>query len=159
MSKEKSVLASNESYLKETISLRHNIEGAFLELGERLNNIRSKAIWRGKYESYEEFLEDIKITPTIASRLVTVYTVYVLEHKVPIKKLSAVGYSLLYTAIPLLKEGNALEVVAKASELSRRDLEDELRDEKHGECNHDGDMEDYKRCVTCGKFCRVYEAK
>ena len=92
MSKEKSVLASNESYLKETISLRHNIEGAFLELGERLNNIRSKAIWRGKYESYEEFLEDIKITPTIASSLVTVYTVYVLEHKVPIKKLSAVGY-------------------------------------------------------------------
>lgn len=151
------VQQDNGRYIKETIILRNDIEGSFLELGKRLFHIHNEKMWRGQYESYEEFLEEIKLKPSVASRLETVYTVYIVEHKVPMQKLVSVGYSNLYTAIPLLGSGSAVDVVERAGSLTRKDLEQELRDAKHGECAHDGEYEVFHRCKKCGRFNKIHE--
>jgi len=128
-------LIAPEEYLAQTLSLRNQIEGSFLILGERLNKIHEEKLWSGHYESYGEFLADMKITEATASRLTTVYQTYVVERGVPIQLLAKAGWSSLYTAIPLLADQSSEDVVDKAISLRRKDLELEVKEGKNP-CSH-----------------------
>lgn len=143
------------NFLRETIDLVKQIETRFLELGSRLWTIREKKLWEEGYDSYSDFLTAARINPGHASILASIHQHYVVEGKMSYAKLAKVGYSNLYEAIPLLKSESADLVVEKARLLTRAEIKDEVRDEKHGEHEHIAGKERWGLCEVCGKFVKV----
>lgn len=147
-------------YCEETIELVYNIESAFISLGERLYKIQNERLWEGRWDSYKEYLSDIKISPGKASKIVSIYETYVLKYHVPVEKLSCVGWSSLYTMLVAVEdEKSAHDWVEKGTILRREDIEDEVRDIRLGRVCEHKDCEDFhlKVCLDCKKRFRVYE--
>lgn len=147
------------NYCEETIELVHNIEEAFLSLGERLYKIRNEKMWEGRWDSYDDFLMDIKISRARESKLVSIYEKYVLEYKIEPEKLAKVNWSNLYTMLPAVKDKkSAEEWVEKGSVMFRKDIEDEVREVKRGgPCEHEFERIVLDKCTKCFKSFRVYE--
>ena len=72
-------------------------------------------------------------------------------------ELTGIGYSNLYKAIPLIEERGIDKTVAAAETLSRDEIEDEVREKKHGNHKHKVGAERWGTCEKCGKFVRVIE--
>lgn len=134
------------SFIRDTIDLVRNIETRFLELAARLYIIQDKDLWEGRYETYNDFLAEAKITPGNASMLAKIHKAYVIEGKQPLERLAKAGYSNLYTAIPLIERDGVETTVEKARLLTRAELKEEVREEKHGDCLH---HEIIKICASC----------
>jgi hypothetical protein len=141
------------NFCESTIELVQNIEGAFIELGKRLLRIRDERLWESNWESYEEFLSEIKISPGKASKICSVYEKFVVEYGVEQEKLAGVGWSNLYSMLPAIKsKRDATEWVDKGMVLRREDIEDEVREFKHGKCDHKNFRELHIYiCNDCGK--------
>jgi len=144
-----------EAYVRETIDLVKQIETRFLELGARLYHIREKSLWSGTYDSYHEFLDSAQINQSLASRLYAIHKYYVIDGGKSEDALSGIGYSNLYTAIPLIEERGVDGAIIAAETLSRGDIEDEVRDKKHGNHKHTVGDERWGTCSVCGKFIKV----
>ena len=142
-------------YLDETIAIRNAIEISFLVLAERLHKIHTDSLWQDRYSTYREFLDEIRIKPATDSILRKVYETYVLEHKFPRETLGQAGYSTLYAAIPLLERESADSVLNKTLTLTRSEIEDEIRERKHGVHECTLGEERWAACTSCGKFQRV----
>lgn len=138
-------------YVRDTLKLRDTIEGAFIALGERFYKISEQSLWHGVYESYAEFLTDMRVSESTASKLMQVYKVYIVEYKIAPAKLAKIGYSNLYMAIPLIAKQGVEVAIEKAGSLRREDIEDEVREEE-SECKtHDWEKVTIRVCMTCGK--------
>lgn len=135
-------------YLRETVELVSSIETRFLELGSRLWKIKTDQLWVMRYETYEDFLESARIKPSVASILTRVYDTYVVIGGSTIEKLKGIGYSNLYEAIPLLKENSVETVINMAKTLTRNEIQQETREEMHGDCKHEKII---CICATCKK--------
>ncbi len=146
-------------YVRQTIDLVKQIETRFLELGARLYRIREKKLWVDSYESYYEFLEAAQINQSLASRLFAIHRHYVVEGGKKPETLDGIGYSNLYTAIPLIEERGVDAAIVAAGTLTRGDIEDEVRDGKHGEHDHKVGIERWGSCEKCSKFIRIDESK
>lgn len=144
---------NTSNFLRETIDLVKQLETRFLELGARLYQIRTKEMWKEMYDSYQEFLDVAKISPGNASILASVHEHYVVNGGMKQEKLIGAPYSTLYEAIPLIERDGVEKVVAKAKLLTRAEIKEEVREEKHGECEH----ELITICGRCHK--RVHETK
>lgn len=138
-------------YVRETLKLRDTIEGAFIALGERFYKIREESLWHGMYESYAEFLADMRVSEATASKLMQVYRTYIVEFKIAPSKLAKIGYSNLYMAIPLIEKHGVESAIEKAASLRREDIQDEVREDAHGDCAHDWENITIRACMTCGK--------
>lgn len=136
-------------YIKQTLKLRDDIEGAFLKVAERLVKIHTEELWRGEYEGYEEFLTDMRISEPTANKMMQVWKVYVVEHKYPVAKLQRAGWSNLYTAIPLLKNHNVSDVVEKAMTLRRADIQSEVNEKEAGDHKHKWTEYKFRICEVC----------
>jgi len=134
------------NFLRDTVDLVRQIETRFLELGARLFQIRENEMWKEQYESFQEFLDAAKISKGNASMLAAIHKAYVIEYGISHEKLAKAGYSNLYAAIPLLGNTDVNTVVAKAQMLTRDELKEEVREEKHGECAHE---ETINICSSC----------
>lgn len=146
---------NNKDYLQETLELVEQIETRYLELGARLYKIKEEKLWQLQYDSYQEFLEDAHINPGHASILVSIHKTYVVDNKITFQKLGGLGYSNLYEAIPLVEKKGVDEAIIMASTLTRSEIKDEVRDEKHGAHRHVLGQERWATCEKCGKFIRV----
>lgn len=136
-------------FLRDTIDLIKQIETRFLELGARLYNIREKGMWKDSYESYEEFLDTAHVSYGNASMLASIHKAYVVEGKKQMSSLAGIGYSNLYEAIPLIEAQGVDAAIVKASTLTRAEIKQEVREEKHGECAHENVI---KICSSCHKL-------
>lgn len=143
-------MANDAQYVRETVDLVKQIETRFLELGSRLYAIRERALWRDTYESYGEFLEAAKITPSMASILASVHRRYVVEGGQPTEALAGIGYSNLYSSIPLIERVGVDRALAVAGTLTREEIMREVRD-PHDACGH---RETIVICVKCKKRVR-----
>ncbi len=141
-------------YLRETIDLIKSIETRFLELAARLYRIRDKELWKDSYDTYTEFLEAAHVKPAHASILYSIHQHYVVEGKKTTKELAGIGYSNLYEAIPLIEKQGVDKAVAKADTLTRSEIKDEVREQRHGEHVHVIGKDRWGVC-ECGKFVRV----
>lgn len=148
-------MRESAKYVRDTLKLRDTIESAFIALGERFYRIREEALWQGIYESYAEFLTDMRVSEATASKLMQVYRTYIVEHKIAPVKLAKIGWSNLYIAIPLLQKNSIESVIEKAASLRRADIEDEVRDEANPNCQHDWEEVKLRVCNTCGRRERV----
>lgn len=142
-------------YLRETIDLTKAIETRFLELGKRLYKIREEKLWLDTYDSYTEFLDAAHINPTHASMLASIHRSYVVEGGKTFAELAKTGFSNLYAAIPLIERDGIDTAVIKAETLTRSEIKDEVREQKHGEHIHEIGEERWGACKICAKFERV----
>lgn len=143
------------TYLRDTVDLVRQIETRFIELGSRLYRIRDKGLWKSTYETYQDFLDAAKIGHSHASILESIHRKYVVEGNVPENNLAGIGYSNLYTAIPLIEREGVWSAVAKADTLSRNEIKDEVRDMEHGEHEHVLKADRWGVCKSCGKFVKI----
>lgn len=137
---------NSANFLRDTVDLVRQIETRFLELGARLFHIQDKELWRDSYEAYNEFLEVARITPGNASMLASIHKHYVIDGGIPHEKLAKAGYSNLYSAIPLIARDGVETAVEKARLLTRAEIKEEVREEKHGDCSHEKTI---KICANC----------
>lgn len=145
------------NYLRETIDLVKSIETRFLELGARLYRIREQRLFIETYDTFFDFLEAAKINPAQASKLMSIHRVFIEEGKQTREKLAQIGYSNLYTAIPLVGSQGIEMAVVKAETLSRSELQEEMREHKHGVHTHEPKDNRRFAVCACGKFIEVYE--
>ena len=119
-------------YVRDTIDLVKQIETRFLELGARLYHIRENKLWQDTYDSYYDFLESAHINQSMASMLYGIHDHFVVKGGKTQEDLRGIGYSNLYKAIPLIESRGVDRALTTAKTLTRGDIEDEVRDEKHG---------------------------
>lgn len=149
---------SQRNYLKETIGLKNQIEGAFLEMAERLYKIREEKLWEGEYEDFDTFILEMKLSKPTVSKLCSVYETFVLTHKIPTKKLAPIGWSSLYAIAPYATTlEKAEELVDRAGLLTRDHLVTSLKDEaKDAGCAHTN-TRTVVVCNDCSHRQRIYE--
>lgn len=143
------------TFIQETKQLVKSIETHFFELGARLYKIKEEKLWEGIYDNYTYFLDDAKINPSLASMLTAIHKKYVIEGNMTQKALVGIGYSNLYEAIPLIESEGIETTMAKARTLTRSEIKDEVREEKHGIHEHELGPERWAMCKTCKKFVRM----
>lgn len=144
-------------FLRETVQLVKQIETRFLELGARLYKIREEKLWYGSYDSFNDFLQEIKLTPGNASILSSVHKNYVLDGGIEIENLAGIPYSNLYEAIPLIEKEGVTSAAVKAETLTRSEIKDEVREQKLGVHEHTVKNDERWGICECGKFIRVDE--
>lgn len=150
-----SELTVKNEYLQSTVALKNAIEQSFITLGERLYNIRTNELWQGVYETYELFLDDLGMSPSTASKLVSIHETFTV--KLGMKNdIIDVPWSNLYSVIPFCTDkSSAAEWVTKAKTLIRRDLDIEISEKKTGivqyECKCDEETYTITICKKCGK--------
>ncbi len=140
-----------------TLKLKKTLESGFLSLGEKLKKIRDERLWESNWESFELYLEDARITPATASRLITVYETFVLDYGMKEESLGSIGWSVLYE-ISLKSEtkSEAKEFVEKAMVMKRDDLMHELKSKKRNQdCKHPKKYQ-IEVCPDCPFKRRIY---
>lgn len=157
-------LTNNQKFVRDTIELKHKIEGAFIDLGARLKKIRDEKLYEGSYSNFAEFLVEMDLSEGTASKIIAVQSFYSEKHKISREKLAQAGWSKLYTMLKLTDDStpkNEVEkVVQKGIELWRPDIEDEVREHVTGCTKHDfGDIITIRVCRKCGKRINTHEHK
>lgn len=148
------------TYCKETVLLKNKLEESFLELGERLYKIRNERLYEQEgYESFALFVWELKMSESSASKIISVYEKLILELGVEKEKVIAVGgYSIAYPIAQFVKTKDEAENwLDKGAVLTKKDIEEEIREVKKG--IHTCDMYELhiKQCKICGKKEKVYE--
>jgi len=147
---------TSTQYINGTLALRRHIEGAFIELGERLYNIKKDEMWEGMYNSFSEFLVDLAISDAQASKLSQIYQKFVLDYKIDVPRLAKIGQKRLYEIIPMITDKNSLASVLERIEgLSSDDVVAIAREHKHGEHKHQD--EKFVICKICRRMKRIYD--
>ena len=126
---------TNYNYCQETIKMKEQIEIAFIAMGERLMKIRDQHLYGGSWETFSDYLKELKIKDSVASRMITVYKKFILEYKMDPQEVAlAGGWS------------NAYEIVGKSS--SKEEAEIWL--EKFKYASNDGDVTAIKKELRSG---------
>jgi len=140
--------AVGSKILDRCVALRVTIEGNFLEFAKLLYQIQAQSLWQGRHDSFNSFLEELKVSKGTASKLITVYETYVLERGFRNETLAKAGWSSLYSAIKLLDEDNTAEVVEKATVLRQKDILLEVQ-EQSNPCLHENGTYKVTHCSVC----------
>lgn len=140
------------SYCYETKKFVEQIEQSFIILAERLYNIYHKNLWQGEWESWDEFVSECKMSKGTASKLISVYGTYVLTYGMKHEQLAPAGWSGLYELLPTVSNTeSAQDAVVKATTLRREEIREEVREHKHGKCDHPDEAEvHFYQCRNCG---------
>lgn len=143
-------------FCEETISKKHVLEMGYLELCARLKEIRDKELFKGRWENFEDFLNDpsMDMDKGTASKMISIHEKLILEYKIkPTIIANAGGWSKVAELLPIIEsKKDAEEWLAKSAILSKSDLRKEIHEQKTGikmsNCKH----EDYymvKICRSC----------
>lgn len=153
----------NNEYCKETMQLKVGIEITFIELGKRLRVIRDERKFEAGWETFDDYLIEMRMTKGTASKLINIYERFVLEYRMPVKLLGAVGWSPLSEILPVVKtKRDAVHWVRVATENPLRELRDEIREKRTGvdqtKCKHKDGWLVIRICKCC-KLKEVVEEK
>lgn len=129
------------SLIEQTRSLLNAVRGSSIKIGENLYTLK-QSLEAGT--DWGNLLRDsFDLSESQASKLITVYKLYVLEGGISPAKLEGIDTERLYLAKSL--EGSVEEKLAKATTLTRRELREERVDDGHV---HSGELVTIHRC--CG---------
>lgn len=146
-----------QEYVNETLKLKHQIEGAFIYLGERLYTIRHEEMWRGMYNTYAEFLADMDITEGHASKLRQVYERFILKLDMKVEDISPYGLRRLYEILPRCTDKRTtLATLDDIKGLTASDVHKKMKSEGAEEHKCDGKIK-LQMCSVCNITRRVYE--
>lgn len=148
----------NHRFCLETMDFKQRIEIDFLQLGERLYRIREGRIYEPFWSDFDEFLMEMKISDSTASRLIGIWHKFVFQFKIATSQIAkAGGWSVVAEIMPACEDKRlAVHWLAKAQNLSVTDLRRELRESKSGidmrDCDHDFYL------LRCCRKCHVKES-
>ncbi len=152
---EKNIINQQE-YCADTIQFyRESMVG----IAERLWNIRSEEKWRGRWSSWEEFLEEMGMKKGTASKLCTLYKRIVIELGFPKETLREAPWTNLYIALPMMKDkAQAEKAILRASTLTGPELYEERWEYGNGgqSCPH-AHSNLLRHCLDCKVYMKVYE--
>lgn len=155
---------NNFNYITDTIALKNSIEISYINLAQRLNEILVKRMWEPNYESFEEFLEDIKISGKKAHRMILMWNKLVVEYQIPEHKIiTAGGWTVVETVMQYARDrATAEEWLEIAQHNTRSDLRKLILEAKTGIkmelCSHKNkEVITFERCLDCGDSRRLYE--
>lgn len=146
---------TKHEYLKSTVSLIQGIEEVFILLGSRLKKIRDEQMYLPEYESFYDYLVECRLTESKASKLITVYEVFILEYNFDNEEvIAAGGWSLLYESVKFIKSReDAAVMLHELSHRHDRDGRAFLLEKQRGvgqaECAH-ADTYAITVCRDCG---------
>lgn len=130
-------------FCEHTIAFKHFIETQWIEFAGQLKTIRDKALYQGRWDSFEDFLADpaMAMDKGTASKMITIHERFVLEYKVPLSKIAQVGgWSKVAEILPAVKDKKSAEKwLSEAASLSKSDLRKQIQEEKDPdsiECKH-----------------------
>lgn len=144
------------AFCNQILEYKGGIEASFLELGRRLRLVREERLYSDQWESFDDYLMELKnISLPTATKLINIYGTFVVEYKIPVKKLvQAGGWTMLAETLPVVKsKEDALAWLEKATLLTRTDLRREIQEANTGilmrDCEHEESA--YLRvCLRCG---------
>ena len=148
------------------IELKNNIEKNFLVLGKGLLKIRDERLYFPQWDSFEIYLEELKLDPTKAIKLINIYTTFVLQYEIPEEQiLKAGGWTVanqIQAVTKRLKDGKeqSEKLLDLAGVLSQKDFEKELSTARNGldelECIHDLYEVHLRCCRRCSLREKIY---
>lgn len=151
------------AFCLETMDLRNKLGLGMIEYSKRLSTIYRQRLWEGKWDSWEEYLFDIKEDPSVASRLRRLYELMIEEHGFPPERVvKAGGWSRLAEVLPMLKEKQSAEKWLGLCEraMTKTDIRRDYHEHKHGtdmlSCRHENSYL-LRICEDCGIRVREFE--
>ncbi len=142
------------NYCTKTLDLKTKIESAFLELGERMMKIRDEELYKGQFETWDLFLEDMKMSQAMASKIINIYEKLIVQYAIPQERLlQAGGWSQLAECLGHIhSREDAEEIIQLSIDHSRKDLRDILTERKKGVAQDTCKHESYEIsvCRKCG---------
>jgi len=134
------------------VILKKSLARNFLELGRQFKEIKDHKHYKTLgYESFNQYLATPEVTfhSSTAYRLIQIYEKFVIEFGVPEDKLIQVDRKKLEMLIPFVDKNNYEEWFYKAKELTRYDLDKEIKqlDELH--CTHSWFKDEIWTCTKC----------
>ncbi len=150
---------TTQEYIQETIQLAKNIKENLIFLGGRLLKIYNQDLWRGYAGSWKEFLAEMDLSKSTATKLMKIWQNWVIEKGMEPEKIADKGISKLYMAIPLLEEEKPEEVIEKVETLSKDDLNQVVTEKTKPEHIHTWHR--IEKCYKCGaqRTLEVYDEK
>lgn len=149
-------------YCEKTIELEHHARRLYLNMGERLFNIRNDRLYEPAWSSWQEFCMEFKdLSISSISKMISVYEVFILKYGFSPEKLAEVGgWTKLYALIPLIgSKSDAKEWLDKSALLTRQDLTKAVIEASTGvsmsSCKHPNAFL-VKICPDCGDKEKVY---
>ena len=124
-------------------------------LAERLAKIKRESLWQSQWDTFGSFCQEMDINEATASRLITVYEVYVEKYNIPVEQLAGKSWYNLYQLRKVIpdsaKTKEVKEMVDSNSEISRQDLQRLLKEKDAPVCQHKDSYEIHLRqCRDCG---------
>lgn len=150
----------NHNFCTDTIELCAKINTGFIILAERLYKIREERLFEPYWDSFYEFVLDMNaVSMGTVSRLLKVYQKYCIDLNMKPKTISKGEWSILYTAIPVVKsKDDALFYIETPN--TRQAILAEIKEKKTGipqaSCDHE-DSYLIRICRKCGDRHREYE--
>lgn len=145
------------AYCEKTIEVKNFLERQWIEFCSHLKEIRDKEMYKGRWDSFEDFLADpgMDMDKGTASRMITIHEKFILEYKVEPNKLAEVGgWSKVAELLPVITDkASAEEWLKNASVLSKSDLRKEVQEKRTGkgaECKH---TNTYTITMQCCRHC------
>lgn len=147
------------------LALKKNIEVDFLSLGAMLSRIQKERLWEAGWESWVEYTMELKMSPSVVSRLINIYEVFAVQYGIaPAQIAAAGGYSVVAEYLPLVGPKTSKEVVedwlTTAASLSRQDVRRTILEAKKGvdmaKCEHPNAYI-IRVCPDCGNRDKIHE--
>lgn len=152
--------ATRTAFCNATVGFEENIGLAYIELGRRLLLIRDERLYADQWDTFEEYVQEFRnISASTASKLITIYDVFVYQYKFTAKKLAAVrGWTLLaeIASIVTTRE-EAMDWVHKAATLTRSHLRAEVTEAKTGKLQKDCKHKNVAYLMVCVDGCGFKE--
>jgi len=146
---------------QEIISLKETAASAFVLMGQRLNEIKEKNLYRflgdGGYETFESYLAspELQFDRRKAYYLIQIYKTFCEDFKIDKEEVSKIYWTTLRQILPVVNKENCSEWLNKAKTLSRNDLNMEIKQIQSGidprKCNHEWNEKIYWQCKKCGE--------
>jgi len=146
---------------QEIIELKNTAAGAFVLIGQRLNEIKEKNLYHflgeGGYETFESYLAspELQFDRRKAYYLIQIYKTFCEEFGIDQNELSKIYWTTLRQILPVVNKENCSEWLEKAKTLSRSDLYLEVRQLQSGidprKCKHEWEEKTVWICRECGE--------
>lgn len=150
---------SNHQYCVDTLVFKENLESGFLSLAKRLKKIRDENLFEPQWQSFGEYLNELKLTESKVSKLISVYELFVLDYDIEEKKLlEAGGWSNLYelTGVVHSKE-EAESWIDRRINAFEPHFREEIRMARKGlPDDHIHTFYEIKICKDCGHREKIY---
>ncbi len=124
---------SPEEKLQALFSLKAKLEDDFVAIGQLLSEVKRKGLYKIKgYNKFKDFIEqEYNIAGTFASKLISIYDLFVDELDIDESSLKNIGVDKLNMIKPLVKNktySESEEWLNKANELSATDLREDIKE-------------------------------